>query len=75
MAVVASIKAGDQLRLDDLAAEAANNRRAPGFQIVIVEGDGSKHVAFQPPQQAVPMIDVTPPATEPVPSIQPAEAE
>jgi hypothetical protein len=40
------------------------------LQIVVIQGDGSQRVAYQPP----PMLDVTPvPEVEPVPSD--AEAE
>jgi hypothetical protein len=71
MAKVAAIKTGEQLRVGAIEAEAATRQRAPGLQIVIVQGDGSKRVAYQPP----PMLDVTPvPAAPPVPA-DGAEAE
>jgi hypothetical protein len=66
MAVVASIKAGEMLRIGALEAEAASQRRAPGLSIVILPALGSSgepKVAYQPPQ----LLDVTPvPAAEPL---------
>jgi hypothetical protein len=79
MAVVAAVKAGEMLKIGAIEAEAAGQRRLPGLQIVIVEGNGSERVAFQPPQQMPPLLDVTPPEhllKEAEPAIAPdAEAE
>jgi hypothetical protein len=65
MAVVASIKAGELLRVGAVQEDGAAQKRAPGLQIVILN-DGARHVAYQPPQ----MLDVTPsaPEAEPVPA-------
>jgi hypothetical protein len=49
-------------------------QRQPGLQIVIVQNDGSRQVAYQPDPQ-MPMLDVTPvPAPEAVPAI-PSDAD
>jgi hypothetical protein len=76
MAVVASIKAGEQLRVGAIEEEGRAQKRAPGLQIVIlppIGTAGEPRVVCGPPQP--PMLDVTPkPAAEPVPAI-PAEAE
>jgi hypothetical protein len=56
MAVVAAVKAGEQLRIGAVEDEAAATRRAPGLQIVILQPDGRQHVAHKP----TPMLDVTP---------------
>jgi hypothetical protein len=42
MAVVASIKAGEQLRTGALEEEGRAQKRAPGLQIVIVSTDGKE---------------------------------
>jgi hypothetical protein len=73
MAVVASIKAGEQLRVGAIEEEGRAQKRTPGLSIVLVQKDGGHLVAFEPPQQQ--MLDVTPkPAVEPVPAI-PADAD
>jgi hypothetical protein len=72
MARVNAIKAGEQLRVGAIEDEAVAQRRGPGLQIVIVQGDGTRQVACQPPQM-LPALDVTP-APEAVPVI-PADAE
>jgi hypothetical protein len=41
-------------------------QRQPGLQIVIVQGDGTKQVAFEPP--SAPLLDVTPVPDEVVPA-------
>jgi hypothetical protein len=65
MAVVASIKAGEQLRTGALEEEGRAQKRQPGLQIVIVSSDGTKEVAHHQP----PLLDVTPaPEAEPVPT-------
>jgi hypothetical protein len=65
--VVNAVKAGELLRVGAIEAEAAAQRRAPGLQIVVLQSDGTKHVAHQPPQ--VPLLDVAPvPEPEPVSS-------
>jgi hypothetical protein len=65
IAVVNAVKAGELLRLGAVQEGATAERRAPGLQIVIVERDGSQHIAHQPP----PLLDVTPsPEAELVPS-------
>jgi hypothetical protein len=65
IAVVNAVRAGEILRTGALEAEAAATKRAPGLQIVILEGNGSKHVAHQPP----PLLDVSPVSeAEPVPA-------
>jgi hypothetical protein len=69
LAVVASVKAGELLRVGALEAEAASQKRTPGLSIVILQpSDGSRQVAYQPPPM-MPVLDVTP-AREaaPVPS-------
>jgi hypothetical protein len=55
-------------RVGAIEAEAAMQKRAPGLQIVIVQKDGSQHVAHQPPQP-MPMLDAPVPVSEaePVP--------
>jgi hypothetical protein len=74
MAVVAAIKAGEQLRIGALEDEAASQRRRPGLQIVILQKDGSKElVPMSPP---VPLIDATPvPAPLPEPVTADTEAD
>jgi hypothetical protein len=66
MAVVASIKAGEQLRVGAIEAEGAMQRRQPGLSIVILPADtgGEPRVAFQAPR---PLVDVTP-TPQPVPA-------
>jgi hypothetical protein len=71
MAVVASIKAGEQLRVGAIEEEGRAQKRLPGLQIVIVQSDG-REIPYQPPQP--PMLDVTSPEAEPVPAI-PADAD
>jgi hypothetical protein len=64
MARVAAIKAGEQLRVGALEDQAASNRRAPGLSIVLVQKDGGRLVAYEPPK---PTLDVTPaPEAEPL---------
>jgi hypothetical protein len=70
MAVVASIKAGEQLRIGAIEAEAAAKQRMPGLQIVLIQKDGSREQVPMTP--SVPMLDVT--AAEPVPAI-PSDAD
>jgi hypothetical protein len=70
MAVVASVKATEQLRVGAIEAEAAAQKRAPGLQIVVIAPSGEKHIAHQPPQ----LLDVTPPAREAEPASSDAEA-
>jgi hypothetical protein len=64
MAIVASIKAGEMLKVGAIEAEAAAQRRMPGLSIVLVQQGGGELVAYQPP---APMLDVTTPTPEPVP--------
>jgi hypothetical protein len=72
MAVVASIKAGEQLRVGAIEEEGRAQQRAPGLSIVLIQKDGGQLVAFEPPK---PMLDVTPaPAAEPVPATTRNEA-
>jgi hypothetical protein len=70
LAVVGAIKAGEQLRVGAIEAEAASQRRQPCLSIVVVQGDGGRLTAFEPPKQ----IDVVP-VPEPVPVRPDAEAE
>jgi hypothetical protein len=65
MAVVAAVKAGEMLKVGALEAEVSAQKRAPGLQIVIVQGDGTRQVAHSP-RQVLPALDVTP-AREAVP--------
>jgi hypothetical protein len=67
MARVAAVKAGEQLRVGALEDQAASERRRPGLSIVLVQQDGGRLVAYEPPK---PMLDVTPAPeaeAEPVP--------
>jgi hypothetical protein len=66
MAVVASIKAGEQLRIGALEAEASAQKRSPGLSIVLIDRGGGHVVAYEPPQP-MPLLDVAP-----VPEAQPA---
>jgi hypothetical protein len=72
MAIVASVKAGEQLRIGAVEAEASAQKRAPGLSIVILQpATGERHVAYQPP----PLLDIVP-VPEAVPATRPdAEAE
>jgi hypothetical protein len=71
MAIVGAVKAAEQLRVGAIEAEASAQRRAPGLSIVLVQGDGGRLTAFEPPK----LLDVTP-VPEAVPVIRPdAEAE
>ena len=63
IAVVNAVKAGEQLRVGVIEAEGVAQKRAPGLQIVIVQNDGARHVAYRPPVA----IDVVP-VPEPVPT-------
>jgi hypothetical protein len=74
MAVVASIKAGEMLRVGAVQEGAALQRRRPGLSIVILPpGGGTPQVAYESPQ--MPALDVTPsePEAEPVPADTEAE--
>jgi hypothetical protein len=59
MAVVASIKAGEQLRVGAIEDEAAAQKRGPGLQIVILQPGGAREMVPMSPQPMVPMIDGT----------------
>jgi hypothetical protein len=75
MAIVASIKAGEQLRVGAIEAEAAAQRRLPGLSIVVMPAlgaSGEPQVAFQAPAPR-PMLDVTP-TPQPVPAM-PSDAD
>jgi hypothetical protein len=78
MAVVASVKAGEQLRVGAIEAEGAMQRRQPGLTVVVLPplgSTGEAQVAFQAPSTRPPMLDVTP-KPQPVPAMQPdADAE
>jgi hypothetical protein len=75
MAVVASVKTGELLRLGALHDEATAQKRQPGLSIVLIEKDGGRLVAYEPPQMQTPMIDVTPaPQGVPLPVI-PSDAD
>ena len=72
MAKVNAVKAAEALRLDAVELEQRAVQRAPGLQIVIIQNDGSRQVAYQPPTQTVPMIEVTPALPPPPePAIRP----
>jgi hypothetical protein len=72
MAVVAAIKAGEQLRIGALEDEATAQKRQPGLSIVLIQENGGKLVAYEPPK---PMIDVTPSEGEPEPEPVPTASD
>jgi hypothetical protein len=75
IAVVNAVRAGEILRQGALQEEGAAQRRMPGLQIVLVQGDGTKQVVAGPPP--MPMTDVTPKpaAPEAVPAMPAADIE
>jgi hypothetical protein len=73
MAKVRAVQVAEALAQDAVELEQRAVQRAPGLQIVIIERDGAQRVAYQPPEPAVPMLDVAP-EPEVVPVSPDAEA-
>jgi hypothetical protein len=69
IARVNAIKAGEQLRVGAIEEGVASERRRPGLSIVLVQQDGGRLVAYEPPK---PMLDVTP---APVPEAEPVTVD
>jgi hypothetical protein len=68
MARTHAVRQAELLRVGAIEDEAAGQRRAPGLSIVLIQQDGGKLVAYDPPKQtplldAVPVLEPAVPAT------------